>query len=204
VAAQHYAGDGGHHQQAVLPAGEFRSAVAGDRGDGQQRQYRQYGDDGDVLEQQHRKAGAAALALHQPAFLQALQHDGGGGERQNEADGEPLLPGQPDEAGHPGQDGTGEQYLQAAGAEDGPLQLPQQRRAQLQADQKQHQHHSELGEVHHIFLLTHQPEQEGADDDARQQVAEHGTQPPALGQRHRDHRGTKIDQGVKQQSVSHQ
>ncbi len=124
VAAQHYAGDGGHYQQAVLPAGEFRSAVAGDRGDGQQRQYRQYGDDGDVLEQQHRKAGAAALALHQPAFLQTLQHDGGGGERQNEADGEPLLPGQTQKITHPGQDGTGEQYLQAAGAEDGPLQLP--------------------------------------------------------------------------------
>lgn len=164
----------------------------------QQRQDRQDGDDGDVLEQQHGEGGAAALALHQFALLQALQHDGGGGERQDEADGQPLLPGQADEVGHAGQGRRGQQHLQPAGAEDRSLQLPQQRRPELKPDQKQHQHYPELGEVHHIFLFTHQPQQEGTYDDARQQVTEHGAQPPALGQWHRDHRGREVDEGIEQ------
>ncbi|MNC05275.1 hypothetical protein D3C75_527440 [compost metagenome] len=204
VAAQHYAGDGGDHQQAVLPARQIRIAVADHRRDGEQRQYGQDGNDGDVLEQQHSEGGSPALALHQFALLQALQHYGGGGERQNKPDGEPLLPGQAKEIAYSGQGGAGEQHLQATGAEYGPLQLPQQGRAQLEADQEQHQHHPELGEVHHILLLPHQPQQEGAYDDARQQVTEHRAQPPALGQRHRYHRRREIDQGVKQQSVPHQ
>ncbi|MNX50812.1 hypothetical protein D3C86_814540 [compost metagenome] len=173
VAAQHYAGDGGDHQQAVLPARQIRIAVTGDRRYGEQREYGQYGNDGDVLEQQHREGGAPALALHQFALLQALQHYGGGGERQNKPDGQPLLQRQTDQVRHASQSGGSEQHLQAAGAEDGALQLPQEGRTQLEADQEQHQHHPELGEVHHILLLPHQPQQEGAYDDARQQVTEH-------------------------------
>jgi hypothetical protein len=72
-----------------------------------------------------------------------------------------MLPGQTQKITHPGQGDTGEQHLQTTGAEDGPFQLPQQGRAQLQTDQKQHQHHPELGEVHHVFLLAHQTKQEG-------------------------------------------
>ncbi|MNJ26293.1 hypothetical protein D3C77_207640 [compost metagenome] len=136
VAAQYYAGDGGNHQQTVLPACQVRIAVAGYRRDGEQRQDSQDGDDGDVLEQQHSEGGTAALALHQFALLQALQHDSGGGECQNEADGEPLLPGQADEIAHPGQGGGGEQYLQATCPQDGALQLPQQGGTQLQPDQE--------------------------------------------------------------------
>ncbi|MNG95516.1 hypothetical protein D3C79_545560 [compost metagenome] len=203
MTTQHYAGDGGDHQQAVLPARQIRVAVIDHRSDGQQRQDRQYGDHGDVLEQQHREGGAPALALHQLALLQALQNDGGGGERQDEADGEPLLPGQTDEASYPGQGGGGEQNLQATGAEDGSLELPQQGGFELQPDQEQHQHYAELGEVHHILLLTHQAQQEGAYDDARQQVAEHRAQSPALGERHGEHRCREIDQRIEQQSMSH-
>ena len=171
---------------------------------GQQRQQRQDRNDRNILKQQHRKGGATALALHQLALLQALQHDGGGGERQNEANGQPLLQRQTDQVRHAGQSCRGKQHLQASGAEDRALQLPQEGRTQLKTDQKQHQHHAKLGEVHHILLLPHQPQQEGAYDDPRQQVAEHRAQPPALGQRHRDDGGGEVDKGIKQDPVAHQ
>ena len=204
VTTQHDAGDGRDHQQTMLPTRQLGATTAGDRRHGQQRQDRQDRNDGDVLKQQYRKGRATALALHQLALLQALQNDGGGGERQDQANRQPLLQRQTDQVRHAGQCRRSEQHLQAAGAEDRPLQLPQEGRTQFKTDQKQHQHHAKLGEVHHILLLPHQPQQKGAYDDPRQQIAEHRAQPPALGQRYRDDGGGEIDKGIKQDPVAHQ
>ncbi len=86
MTTQHDAGDGRDYQQTMLPTRQLGAAIAGDWRHGQQWQQRQDRNDRNILKQQHRKGGATALALHQLALLQALQNDGGGGERQNEAD----------------------------------------------------------------------------------------------------------------------
>ena len=47
--------------------------------------------------------------------------------------------------------GGAAQHLRAAPAEDRPAQAPQAARLQLQADQEQHQHHAELGEMQDVL-----------------------------------------------------
>jgi len=70
------------------------------------------------------------------------------------------------------------QHLRPAQAKDGPAQSPEQRRSQLQADQEQHHHHAELGEVHHIVrFIPEQAEHCWSNRYAGQQVAKHEPSP---------------------------
>ncbi len=47
----------------------------------------------------------------------------------------------------------GAENLQPAQPEDGPPHLPEERRAQFEADDEKHHDHAELGEVHHVAAV---------------------------------------------------
>ena len=102
-----------------------------------------------------------------------------------------------------GQRGGDAGHLRAAPAEDRPAQRPQALRFEFEADHEQQQHHAEFGEVQDVLDLADQAQAPRADGDAGQQVAEHGAEAEALGDRHRDHRGGQVDQRVEQQAMFH-
>ena len=163
---------------------------------------RQHRDDGDVLEQQHRerRSGRPAV-LSRPFSLSVCRtiavDDSDRISRWPAAD----CHGRPSGQRRAGHEQRGQRHLQPAEAEDRAAQPPQQRRLQLQADQEQHHHHAELGEVHHVARRpAEQPQAEGADGDAGQQVAEHRAQPQPLCERHRQHGRAEVDERLEQQA----
>ena len=58
---------------------------------------------------------------------------------------------------------------------------------QLQAHQKQHQHHAKLGKFQRGLHVFHQPQPPGANGNARRQVANDGAQAQRPRQRHQEH-----------------
>jgi hypothetical protein len=79
--------------------------------------------------------------------------------------------------------------LEAAQAEDRAPQAPELRGLELEADQEQHHHDAELGEVQHVLALLAADEREAerSDRDPGDQVAEHRSEAAALRDRDRDH-----------------
>ena len=119
----------------------------------------------------------SGLAFQHAALGQALQHNRGGGERQNHADRNRLLPAQAEDQGKDGKRGSGQQHLAAPNADNWPFQLPQQGGLQFQPDQEQHQHDTELGNMHHFVVGTDKIEQIGADDHPGNQITQYRSQP---------------------------
>jgi hypothetical protein len=200
AAAEDQAAQHADHLQRREPEVAARAGVVGDAEQGHDGDHR---DRGDVLEQQDREAGLAGGRRHQVAFFQRGEGDRGGRQRQAEAGDQRHLPADT------GQQRSAEQAsgdagdLGAAPAEDGPAQRPQAVRFELEADQEQQQHHAELGEVQGVFDIGDELQAVGADQDAGRQVAEHGAHAEAFRERHRDHGGGEVDEGVGQQAVFH-
>ena len=185
----------------MLPGGKHCRAVVhndvGRNARGEQRQQGQDREDGEVLEQQHRKGRLAGGSLQLAALLQRLEHDGGGGERENHPRREGHARTEPERQSE-GENGDGsEGELQAAEAEQLHAHAPQARRLQLEAHEEEHHHHTELGEVHHIArFFAHEVERVRADDDAGEKVAEHGTEAEAFREWHRHHGGKQVNERV--------
>lgn len=76
-------------------------------------------------------------------------------------------------------------------AEDRASQHPQPRRLQFEADQKQQQHHAELGEVQDVFDTGNDSEAPRTDDRARNQIAQHRSKTELIEQGDRDYRRAK-------------
>ena len=187
MAAQHH---GAHHAQGFEG---LHQSVAGvgwvvlQHCTAQQGQQCQDGQGGNVLEQQHRKRGLAAVAAQQLALGQYLQGNGRGRQRQPQGPHQGHTPGQAREPAHGVQRQGAGQHLRRAQAQNGPAQAPQALGLQLQANQKQHQHHAKLGKFQRGLHIFHQPQPPGANGNARRQVANDGAQPQRPRQRHQEH-----------------
>ena len=188
---EHPAGLVGQKVGGVLAASVV---VAG----GQERQERQHRDGGHVLKQQDGKACLPAGRLHQIFFAIGLQHDGGGGERQNAAHGHAHLPAFADGYGDAGNRRHGEHHLQSAQPQELVPQLPQLLRRQLQTDQKQHHHHAEFGNVLDGFGFFTGQTQNRADGDTGHQIAQHRAQAQFFGNQYGGHGEGEVGEGVEQ------
>ena len=77
-------------------------------------------------------------------------------------------------------------------------------RFQFKPDQKEHHDHAEFGKMHDVLpLLADKAETEGADEDAGQQVAQHGAHSQPFGNRHADQSCCKIYHGLSKHGVGH-
>ena len=144
------------------------------------------------------------LAVDFLAFGEQLQPDRGRGQRQGHADHQGGLPGRmlDEERQHP-EDHGAQQHLQPADAEDGPAHQLESRQRQLKADDEQHHHHADLACGQNRLRVRHHAQRVRPQQDARDQVAEHGAQPETLEHRHRDHRGQQEYQRKFQSAAVH-
>ena len=182
---------------AVVPAAG--TAFARKR---QQRHQRHHRNRRHVLKQQHRKARLAAGRANQVFLGEGLQHDGGGGNRQNAADGHAGLPRFVKGHGDAGNRRHRQQHLQPAQAQKLVPQLPEHRRRQLEADEKHHHHHAELGNMLDAFRFFADKTEHRPDDDAGQQITQYRTQTQFLRNQYRPDGECEINKGV-QQDVGH-
>jgi hypothetical protein len=75
---------------------------------------------------------------------------------------------------------------------------------QFKADEKEHHHHAEFGEVHDVLaFLAHKTKKEGADDNAAQEVAQHRTHSQLLRDGYEHDGGGEIDQGIVKKTAVH-
>jgi hypothetical protein len=165
-----------------------RAAGRQQRHDGQDRDRR------DVLQQRDAEHALAGTGGHQVALGENAQADRGRAHRQPQAghDGQPPVRPR-------GQADTRDQcrrpeQLRAAPAEDRPSKRPQAARFEFEADQEQHQHDSEFGEVQHRLRVGHELQAPGPDRDAGAQVADDRAQAQQARQRHRQHGRAEVDQ----------
>ena len=139
----------------------------------------------------------AATRAQQPLLLQALQHDRRRRKRQRHPDGKPGSPVQTGEDTDGQRNDRRDPYLQPPQTHDRTSHLPDAIWLQLESDQEQHEDHAEFSEMQHVLsALRHETQSEWADGDTGQQVAEDGTEPKALGQRHGDDSGGQVDDGL--------
>ena len=94
--------------------------------------------------------------------------------------------------------GRAAQHLGRAPAEDGPPEGPQTLRLQLQADEEEHQHHAELGEMQHRLWVAHKAQGLRPQQEAGGQVADDGAEPQGLRQRHDEDGGAEESQAGQQ------
>ena len=193
------------HHQGVSPAWQMRhqaetALVPGVRrpnarqfGYRQQGNHRQHGNDRNILEQQHRESAPAPLGFAKSFLVQGLQHNGGGRQREDKANGDGGLPLQPHPPGNRHSGSGGEHHLQAAQAQQTNPHGPEGFRVQLHAHQKQHHDHTKLGKMlNGCGFLAHQPRHR-PDDDTGHQIPQYRPQTQALRQWHRDNSGGQID-----------
>ena len=88
--------------------------------------------------------------------------------------------------------------MQTAKTEQPLAEPPYFFRLKLQTNQEQQQHHPKLGEMQDLLGVGDQLQGIRSDQNARQQVAQHGAEPQALEQRHREHGGGEIDCSLNQ------
>ena len=171
----------------------------------EQRQHRQDRDDGDVLGQQDREDALPGVGSQAAGLGQALEHDRGRRHRDDEADGQRRL-ARRCRAATPTSAASSAvpSDLRAAEPEDRDAHAPQHRGPQLEADEEQHHHDAELGEVQDVLAaLGDEAQAERPDDDAGEQVAEHGAQAEPPRDRHGGDGGGEIDEGLQQDVVVH-
>jgi hypothetical protein len=162
----------------------------------QQGHQRQHGDGGDVLEQQDGKRRFAAAGAQLVALAQRLQRNGGGRQRQPQAAHQRHAPGKSGQQGGGAQQQGAAQDLRTPQSKDRPAQAPQACGLQLQADEKQHQHHAKFGEMQDVLHIAHPAKTPGPDGNAGRQVANDGAQPQSARHRHGEHGRSKVEKGV--------
>ncbi len=181
TSGEHHTGDGGRYRQTPEPGGKIgKGTVRRGSADSLHRHEGkdgEHGDDGDVLEKEGGEGVTSAGGPVQALFAEALKHDGGGTERQDEAGDEGLAE---IESGQEGCESKGEatqQDLGTADAEECSAHPPQGGQAQFESDQEEHHHDTGFGDVKDVLLLiaaTDPAEGMGPDADAGDEVAEHG------------------------------
>lgn len=161
----------------------------------------QHRDHREVLEQGHGEGRLARHRLDHPALGEDLQRDRRRRHRAGHAHHDALRPRDAEAA----RDERyfrrdGDRDLQQAQPEDRAAQRPQPARLELQPDEEQQHHDTELGHLLHEREVGDQPQAGRSDRDAGDQVAEHRAEPEPLEQRHHDHRGGQVDQRGQQEA----
>lgn len=199
AATDHHRGDAADHLEGL---GQFAAAGVAVR-TAEQRDHGDQRDRRDVLEQQDGE-GQAAMGLGQFLALgEDLQAEGGGRQRQAQAEHHRAVHRLVEaDQGHSADHQAGQQHLQQADAEHRLAHHPQAPRRQLQADDEQQQYHAHLGDLRDAFRVVHQAQHAGTDQHAGQQVAEHRAQLQALGQRHHEHRRDQEDHAGLEKTAS--
>ncbi len=128
-------------QQRGAETGERRCAWSR----GEQRDEHQDRDHGEILRQQHRKAGAAHIGGQPLLLRQQLEHDRGGGQRQADAEHQRIRRLVAGERRNPGKRRRGGEHLQPAKPEHQPPHRQQPMKRNFQADQEQQKDDTQLG-----------------------------------------------------------
>ena len=79
-------------------------------------------------------------------------------------------------------------------------QFPHLVRLQLQPDQEKQQHHAEFGEMQNLLGIGDQFERIWPDQDARQQISQHGAEAKTFEQGHRKHGGGEVNRGFHEET----
>jgi hypothetical protein len=168
----------------------------------QQRQKRQHRDHRDVLRKKHGERPLPAIGAHQPLLVQRLQDDRGGGKRKDETHGERDAPPQSEDHADRHHRCRRQADLPAAETQEAPPHLPKLLGLQFQADEEQHHHHAELGEMLDGDHVNVEEGEDRADHDPRDQVAQHRSKAEARGDGHRDHARDEKHEG-EEEEVGH-
>ena len=170
--------------------------VHGHGGD-QQGQGGEDRDNGDVLGQEDGKDAATATGLHEALFGQGLQHDGGGGEGECEADGKADAPRLFVGKGN-AHDGKGRQdNLEPAEAEKLVAHGPEGAGFKLEPDQEEHHDHAEFGNVLERLGFRADKAEGGPNQKSGSEIAKNGSKAQAGGNGHGDDSGRKVDCGLR-------
>ena len=130
------------------------------------------------------------------AFLgENLQHEGGRGHRQSEADDQRRGEVQAERQRNEPHQGACNENLRGTESEYRAVQDPQPRRLQFEADDEKEKHDAEFREMQDVVDGGDELQPPRTDDDARSQVAEHRAELEASEQRHGNDRGGKEEGG---------
>src|SRR5579862_192655 len=160
----------------------------------QERDERDQRDRRDVLEEKDAEGRAARGRVELVPLGELLHRDRRGRERERQAADERALPGEPREVERKAQHEAARRKLQRSAAEDYATHREEALGIELEPDHEEHEHHAQLRKVARRVRLAHQAQSPGADEGARDEVAQHGSQADALGDRHADHGGGEEDQ----------
>ena len=140
-----------------------------------------------VLEDEHGRDGPPVRGAHGGLLLQQLQHDGGAGKREQEAQEQRGRPGDVPQPREQRRDPDGAQHLRPAADEHYGPQRGQRPQAELDADHEEQEDDSHLGQQLHLVALRHQPQPVRTEDGAGGQEAQQRGQleaPEQQGQPH--------------------
>jgi hypothetical protein len=188
--------------EGLRDLGDEAEALDGLHG-GKQREEAEDGDDREVLCEQDGEAGLAAASCEEIPLVERGEDDGGGGHRPDEAERHGEVPLHAERDGDGGDGGGGDNDLESSEADDVAAEGAEDGRLDLQADEEEHHHDAELGEVEDLVGGPRDVEVLGADDNAGAEVAEDCAEPEPLGERHTDGGGGEIDDGVEEEGVAH-
>ncbi|GJD75310.1 hypothetical protein CFIICLFH_3551 [Methylobacterium goesingense] len=160
-------------------------AVAAERG-GQRRQQHQGQHHRQVLDDEPTHRDAALVAVEEPALLQSPQQHHGARHRQGEAEDEarPEAPA-PDQRQGTAHGGGRHDLHDRTGQRDGAYRHQVLDR-EVQADAEHQQDDADLGELARELAVADEARRVGADEDAREEVADEGRQAQALRQHSAD------------------
>ncbi|MNF72346.1 hypothetical protein D3C84_543220 [compost metagenome] len=177
--ADHHHGDAAQNAQAVVQILGRGGGVIAAR---QQRHHGDQRDRCDVLEQQNRECQTPMGAGQFLAFGQALQAEGRGGQCQAQPQHNRAVQRlAKHEQRHHANHRSGQQHLRQTDAKHRFAHHPQAARRQLQADDKQQQHHAEFGNMTDALRVADQPQYRRPDDHPGKQITQHRPELQALG-----------------------
>lgn len=164
-------GDGGERLPGREP-GEVGGKMSGQMAGREQRQERDQGDEGDVLEEQDGEGVPPGRRGENAALAQHGQHDCGRGEGEAGAEDQAVAPGEAGEDADDGDDGGGGDQLAGAEAEQRLAHQPEPVRAELEPDQEEQHDDAEGRDGGDLADIADEAEPGGADGRAGEQVAE--------------------------------
>ncbi len=170
------AGDGKTGQDG----GQAQPEAGGQRADAlsfrprQERNHRQHGDEGQVLEEENAQSGAAVRRVDLAAVVEDLEHDG----RAAQADQEPAENSRARSAADRIQKRSTDRGRQAGLEQPAPEKIPAERpepaERKFQADRKKKHDDADFGQQIDARVVAHQGQSGRADEDAGQDEAGHG------------------------------
>ena len=182
--------------QHCLQPGQFYILGDGQLRPREERQQRNQGYDGQVLQEEDRKGGAAIGRAERAFVVEYLQAEGRRRERQSEARDQGSARRHPQRQSSQGDDRTGSEHLGGAETEHAAPHDPQAGRLQLDADDEQKEDDTELRQVPYLVHGGDETQPLGPHQGAGHQETQYRAESEALKQQHRDDRRCQQDENV--------